>query len=60
MEELVGLKEDAARSKCKQRGFEMRIIEKDGKRFLGSMEYREDRINVTIRNGRVKKVHEIG
>lgn len=54
---VVGLKEADAVAKIKQAGLVSRVSIKDGKSFMGTMDIRGDRINLTISNGVVKAAH---
>ena len=38
----------------------MRVIERDGQSLAMTMDYREDRVNVAVADGRVTAVHSRG
>jgi len=57
---IVGLPKEVAQSQCEESGFRMRIVEEDGEARVGTMEYRANRINVIVRDGRVQEVTGIG
>lgn len=54
----VGLSEEAAKARAAARRLEVRIIERDGEMLPMTMDYRQDRLNFAIENGRVKSVSE--
>ena len=45
---VIGLSEDDAVAQISAAGFSPRIVERNGEMFAGTMDYREDRINLTI------------
>jgi len=49
--ELVGKTEEEARKFCEENKFKFRIVKKDGQNFLGTCDYRLDRVNVEIKDG---------
>ena len=59
-EKLIGLSKEEAQSQCERKGYRMRVVVEDGEASLGSMEYRPNRINVTVQNGRVHEIQGIG
>lgn len=52
-EELVGLPEDDAVARIEEAGFEVRVVARDGEHFAVTEDYRPDRLNLTIQQGRV-------
>ena len=55
LNKLVGLAEDVAIAKIKAAGFVARIINRNGVPFMYTMDYRTDRVNLEIDNGKVTK-----
>lgn len=58
--DLVGLDEDAAASHAAGRGGVVRVIERDGQSLPMTMDFREDRMNVVVADGRITAVHSRG
>ena len=54
-ESYIGLSEEDATEKARAEGYDHRIVARDGEEFMVTMDYREDRINFSIENGRVVK-----
>lgn len=52
---IIGLTEEAAVARCQSLGFKCRIVERDGKFFMGTADYRTDRIKINIRKNIVVK-----
>lgn len=50
---LVGKTEDEATVIAKQNGLEVRVVERDGEMYPGTMDYRTDRVNIKIANGKI-------
>jgi hypothetical protein len=50
---LVGLTEDEAKAKITDLGMKVRIRNRDGETFMGTCDYRRDRVNLSIDNGKV-------
>ncbi|MEI2702842.1 MAG: hypothetical protein V9E83_10625 [Baekduia sp.] len=57
---LVGKTEDEARTIATGNGCTLRVTERDGKPSAVTLDYREDRVNVTVEDGRVKQVTGVG
>jgi hypothetical protein len=53
----VGCTEDAAKELASQRGFTYRVRKRDGKVFMGTADYRADRVDFVVENGIVTEVH---
>jgi hypothetical protein len=53
VDELVGLSEKAASEVSASMGLVMRIVERDGDAFPATMDFRDDRVNVVVVDGRV-------
>lgn len=50
---VVGLTEEDAKAKIAAAGLKCRIRNKDGQAFIGTCDYRTDRVNLGIANGKV-------
>lgn len=48
---VVGLPEQDAVREIEAAGLELRVVERDGKPFPATMDYRRDRVNLSIENG---------
>jgi len=57
---LVGLDEDAAAAHAAEHGGLVRVIERDGQSLPMTMDFREDRMNVVVADGRITAVHSRG
>jgi hypothetical protein len=57
--ELEGVSENEARERIKNNGLDVRVERRDGEFFPGTMDYREDRVNLFIENGKINHA-EIG
>lgn len=57
---LTGKEEKDARALAKKNGCEMRVTERDGEMFPMTMDYRTDRVNVIVTDGKVSSVTGIG
>jgi hypothetical protein len=57
---LVGLDEGAAASHAAEHGGLVRVIERDGQPLPMTMDFRADRMNVVVADGRVTAVHSRG
>lgn len=53
---LVGLKVATARARAKAEGFEFRVVSVDGEGRSVTLDYRPDRLNATVVDGRVTEV----
>jgi len=49
--DLVGLETEAARELAEKKGLTFRVGERDGERFLLTLDYRLDRVTVSIVDG---------
>ena len=56
-QDLVGLREEDAMSKIKSVGFTARVLRRDNQRFVGTTDYRTDRVILEIDNGIVTKAY---
>lgn len=54
-QEIIGMEKQAALKVLKEQGLQIRIVSEDGKSFRGTCEYRLDRVNLYIENGKVVK-----
>ena len=57
---LLGKEEKAAQSLAEQNDCDMRVTERDGEMFPMTMDFRPNRVNVVIADGKVSKVTGIG
>ena len=58
-DEIEGLAEEEAESRIRDRGLVVRVERRDGEFLPGTMDYRDDRVNLFIKNGRITHA-EIG
>lgn len=56
-EDVIGMEKQAAIDFCKTQGVKVRVRSEDGKSFIGTADYRMDRINLHIENGKVVKAN---
>lgn len=56
---LVGLTEDEALATATERGWQLRVAQRDDENFMLSADYRQDRVNIVVKDGIVTSV-EIG
>lgn len=54
--QLIGMEKQAALDLCKAEGALVRITSEDGHAFIVTMDYRTDRYNLGIVNGKVTSV----
>lgn len=57
---LVGMEVEAARTKAEANGFKLRVRIRDGKPLTGTCDYCEDRINVSVQDGKVTGITGMG
>ena len=57
---LLGKEEKPAQSLAKKNGCDMRVTERDGEMFPMTMDFRPNRVNVVVADGKVSKVTGIG
>ena len=55
-QKLVGLSEEEATKVATGNGWAVRVAERDGESFMLTTDYRTDRVNLTVKNGRVTAV----
>jgi hypothetical protein len=55
--EYEGLTLEEATEKAKRRGFTVRIVEQDGKAFMLTMDFINNRINFRVRNGLILEAY---
>jgi hypothetical protein len=53
--QVVGKTVDEAKQLCEQAGFQLRLTMEDGKAYICTRDYRTDRVNVHVENGKVTK-----
>jgi hypothetical protein len=54
---LLGLNENIAVSRCKTLSFKTRVLVRDAKSFVGSKDIKLDRINLHIKNDKIVKAY---
>lgn len=47
-EDFIGMQKEAANALCEKRGLRFRVTSEDGEFFAVTMDYRTDRVNVSI------------
>jgi hypothetical protein len=57
---LVGLSEADAGAHLEALGLALRVMAEDGLALLGTMDFRTDRVNVAVEDGRVVRVISLG
>ncbi len=50
---LIGLTKEAAKDLAEKNGYTIRVMNEDGQAFMGTMDIRSDRINLSISGGKV-------
>lgn len=50
---LVGMTKEAATAKMEGSGFRVRVTSEDGKSFIGTRDFRTDRVNLVVVGGKV-------
>lgn len=50
---LAGATKEEARSAAEREGLKFRVRKEDGRAFVGTCDYRRDRVNVEIESGKV-------
>lgn len=53
VKKLVGLTEDDAKAKILTAGMKCRVRNRDGQAFMGTCDFRMDRVNLSIDSGKV-------
>jgi hypothetical protein len=53
---LIGMKEGEAESCATQLDWGYRVVSRDGEDFPATLDYRLDRVSVTIKNGLISRV----
>lgn len=51
--QLVGMEKQAALDLCKTEGIPVRVEREDGQQFMLTMDYRMDRVNLSVNGGKV-------
>ena len=54
---LIGLTEHDATQKAKEAGYRVRVTVRDGKSYIGTCDFRRDRINFRVVGGQVTLAH---
>lgn len=57
---LIGLSVNEADEALKTAGYKMRVVQEDGEHFIVTMDYRLDRVNVAVNNGKVSSINGVG
>lgn len=57
---LVGMTVSDARNVLKQRGLALRVTVEDGSPYMLTMDYRRDRVNVEVKDGKVVRIESTG
>lgn len=57
---LVGMTVSDARNVLKQRGLALRVTVEDGSPYMLTMDYRRDRVNVEVKDGKVVRIESNG
>lgn len=60
IEALQGLTLDQARQVARDASYRLRIVQEDGRQFMGTMDYDARRVNIEVIGGKVAKVQGIG
>lgn len=55
VKDLVGMKEVEAIKKLGDLGVKIRIVSRDGEHFIVTRDFKNDRVNLSIENGKVSK-----
>jgi hypothetical protein len=50
---VIGLTEHQAKAMLEAYGYRVRIVQRDREHYIVTMDYRTDRVNITIINGKV-------
>lgn len=58
--DLLHIPLQQARLLCGENGMVLRVTRKDGNSLIGTMDYRNDRVNVWIENEKVVKIVGVG
>ena len=56
-QDVIGMEKQAAIDFCKNQGVKVRVRSEDGQAFKGTADYRMDRINLHIQDGKVIKAN---
>ena len=56
-QKYVGLTESEAVQAIKKDGLRPRVVSRDGEHYVITMDYRTDRVNLTITEGKVTSAH---
>lgn len=59
-EKLINVSLYQAESICRKHGMKMRVISRDGKQLMRTLDYEESRVNVDIKDNVVIKVEGVG
>lgn len=49
-EDFIGMQKEEAKALCEKRGLRFRVTSEDGEFFAVTMDYRTDRVNVSVEN----------
>ena len=53
----AGVDVDEASTELQKAGWQVRVASKDGKPYMLTMDYRTDRANLHVKNGKVTNIH---
>ena len=56
MVEIIGKIEKEAEKYLNKQGKKIRVTKRDGKPYLGTMDYRPERINVVVESGKIIQI----
>lgn len=57
LQHLVGKTEEEARTLIESYNMTTRLVGRDGRAFVVTMDYRLDRVNIVVHDGNVTRVH---
>lgn len=59
-DKLINVSLRQAENMCRKHGMKMRVISRDGKELMRTLDYEESRINVGIKDNVIVKVEGVG
>jgi hypothetical protein len=60
VDKIIGLDVDQARYILQQHGMWLRVMQKDGEHLMGTCDFRSDRLNVAVEDGKVIGLLQVG